>query len=155
MLEIKTGLLALGVLATGVAGVGAWRSHGFHGGGHGDRHHALMARFIDFTLEQKLEELKATDAQKQKVREIKDQLVRDGKALHDDRAAFREEVLALVSRDDLDAAALRALVKSRTDAFVRFADDATQAVVDLHATLTPEQRALLLSDVREHLAEHR
>ena len=152
MIEVKTALLALTVGATGVAGLGAWQAHAFHGGARGHRDHALMSRFVGFAIEEKLKELNATDAQKQKVLEVKERLMREGTALHGDHAAFRAELLELLSRDDLDPAALRALVKARTDTLVRFADDATDAVIELHGAFTPEQRTRLLADLREHLA---
>lgn len=152
MIEVKTALLALTVAASGVAGLGAWRAHAFHGGAGGHRDHALMSRFVDFAVDEKLKELNATDAQKQKVREVKERLMRDGQALHGDHAAFCAELLEMLSRDDLDPATLRAAVKGRTDAWVRFADEATDAVLELHGAFTPEQRTRLLSDLREHLA---
>jgi periplasmic protein CpxP/Spy len=153
MIEIKTALLALTVAATGMAGVGAWRAHAFHGGWGGHRHHALMGRFVDFAIDEKLREIGATDTQKQKVHEVKERLMRQGKALHEDHAVFHDELLGLLSRDELDPATLRALVKARTDAVVRLADDATDAVVELHSAFTPEQRTRLLAGLREHMAE--
>lgn len=151
MLEVKTGLLALTVLATGVAGLG-WSAHRFHGGAPGHRDHALMARFVDFVIDEKLAELGATNAQKQKVREVKERLLREGRELHEDHAAFREELLQMLSKDDLDAAELRAAVKGRTEAWSRFAQDAADAVLELHGCFTPEQRTRLLGELREHLA---
>ena len=155
MIEIKTALLALTVTAAGMAGVGAWRAHAFYGGESGHRHHALMGRFVDFAVDEKLREVGATDIQKQKVHEVKERLMRQGEALHDDHHAFRAELLDLLSQDELDPATLRALVKARTDAFVRFADDASDAVVELHGAFTPEQRTRLLADLRKHVAAHR
>jgi Spy/CpxP family protein refolding chaperone len=155
MIEIKTAVLALTVAATGVAGLGALRAHAFHGGGHKwHGHHALMGRFVDYAISEKLREIGATDAQKQKVAEIKERLMRQGKALRDDHVAFHDELLELLSRDELDAAALRSAVKARTDAFARLAEDASDAVAELHGAFTPEQRARLLADLRAHVAEH-
>src|SRR5262245_24082018 len=99
MIEIKTALLGMTVAATGMAGLGALSAHAFHGGGekwHG--HHALMGRFVDFAVDEKLREIDATDAQRQKVQDIKERLMRQGKALHEDHAAFHDQLLELLSR---------------------------------------------------------
>jgi Spy/CpxP family protein refolding chaperone len=152
MIEVKGALLVMTVAGAGVMGLGAWRAHASHGGAHGPSHHALMGRFVDFAIDEKLREIDATDAQKLKVREITERLMRQGKALHGDHAAFHDELVDLLSRDELDAPALRAAVKARTDAFARFAEEASDAVVELHDAFTPEQRTRLLADLREHIA---
>jgi len=66
---------------------------GFHGGAHGHRDHALMSRFVEFAIDEKLKELNATDAQKQKVLEVKERLMREGKALHEDHGALHDQLL--------------------------------------------------------------
>lgn len=147
--------LAVTVAGAGAMGFGAYRAYA-HGGfrGHG-RHHAMFGKFIDFAVNEKLDEIQATPAQRQKVLELKDRLMAEGKALHDGKGEVREQVLALLSEDDLDEAKVRGLVKERTEAITRFVDDAAGAVIELHKTLTPEQRQKLLAEVREHMAEHR
>jgi Spy/CpxP family protein refolding chaperone len=152
MIDLKVGLLALATVgAAGALGAGALRGHG---GFHGHRSHAMMEKFIDFTLNQKLDEIQATEAQKQKVHEIKDRLVGEGKALHDDRDDFRKQIVALLAQDEPDAARIRALVQQRTEAFTRFAGEATDAVLELHGVLTPDQRKQLLAHVQEHMEAH-
>lgn len=154
MIDLKLGLLALAAVgATGAAGVGALRAHG-HGCFRGHGSHAMMEKFVDFTLNEKLDEIRASDVQKQKIREIKDRLVREGKALHDDRDSFRQQIVTLLAQDEPDAEKVRNLVQQRTEAFTRFADDATGAVLELHGVLTPDQRKQLLADLREHMEAH-
>ena len=154
MIDLKLGLLALAAVgATGVLGAGALRAHG-HGGFPGHGSHAMMEKFIDFTLNEKLDEIQASEVQKQKVREIKDRLVLEGKALHDDRDGFRQQIVSLLAQDEPDTARVRALVQQRTEAFTHFADDATDAVLELHGVLTPEQRKKLLADLQAHLESH-
>jgi protein CpxP len=148
--------LAVLALATGSAGLftmGAWKAHD-HGGFGGHRHPALMLKFIDFAVNEKLDQIGATDAQKQKVHEVKDRLVKDGRALHEGQGALREKVLALLAQDNPDPAQLRALIRERTDALSRFGDEAADALIEIHGTLTPEQRQKLLAGAREHLEEH-
>jgi Spy/CpxP family protein refolding chaperone len=141
------------VAGAGALGLGAYRAYAHGGfGGHG-RHHAMFARFIDFAVNEKLDEIQATPAQRQRVLELKDRLVAQGKALHEEKGELREQVLALLSEDELDEARVRGLVKERTEALTRFVDGAADAVIELHKTLTPEQRQKLLAELREHLAE--
>ncbi len=115
----------------------------------------MVHKFVDFAVDAKLDEIGATDAQRQKVREIKDRLIKDGHSLREDKAAFRDDLLKILEQDDVDPAQVKAMVRQRTEAFTRFVDEATDAVVELHAVFTPEQRKQLLSDLREHVARHR
>jgi Spy/CpxP family protein refolding chaperone len=152
--KILAAVLALGVTGVGVAGFGAYRAYA-HGGfrGHGG-HHAMFLKFVDFAVNEKLDEIQATPAQRQKVQELKERLVAQGKAIHDEKADTHEQLLALLSQDDLDEAKLRGLVKERTEAISKFGDTVADAVIELHQTLTPEQRQKLLAEMREHMAEH-
>lgn len=156
MLSSKVVLLALAVAGAGGVGAGVWAGgagHGFGGRGFGhDRE--MIHRFARFLVEEKLTEIGATDAQKQKVREVAQRLATDGQALHADRPAFREELLAQLAQDEPDAARVKALVRERVEAFGRFADDATDALLDVHQALTPAQRQKLLAEARAHLEAH-
>jgi hypothetical protein len=49
---------------------------------------------------------------------------------------------------------VKALVRPRIDAFAQFADEAADAVAELHGVLTPDQRRKLLAEAREHAARH-
>lgn len=154
MIGTKMAVLALAVGGVGVLGAGALHAHARGMSGHRD--HAMRRKFIDFMVNEKLDALGATDAQKQKVREIKDRLLEDAQALHPDRALFRREILALLEQDNPDPARLKALVHERTLALTRFADEAVDAAVELHGVLTPEQRQKLRAEVPEHMeARHR
>ena len=152
MIDAKVALLSLALVGTsGALGFGALRAHG---GLRGHRNHAMMEKFIDFTVNQKLDEIQASDAQKQKVGEVKDRLLREAKALHEDREPLREQLTALLAQDEPDAAKLRSLVRERTVAFTRFADDITEAVLELHGVFSPGQRKQLMAGLREHLDAH-
>ncbi len=156
MLSSKVVLLALAVAGAGAGGLGAgvWAGgagHGFGGRGH-DR--VMLHRFVQFLVEEKLTEIGATEAQKQKVREVEQRLMADGQALHADRPAFREELLAQLAQDEPDAARVKALVRERVEGLARFADDATDGLLEVHQALTPAQRQKLLAEARAHLEAH-
>lgn len=148
MLDPRIALLTAAVSGAGLLGFGAYRVHA-HGG---FRDHAIAHRFLDFMVNEKLDEISATPAQKQKVNEIKERLVRSGHALREARGPMRDEIMSLLEKDRLDAAELKALVHARADEMTRFADEAAEAVAELHAVLTPEQRKQLLDDARQHLS---
>jgi Spy/CpxP family protein refolding chaperone len=147
-------VLALAAGGVGMLGVGAWGAHA-QGRFGGHRDPLMMRKFIDFAVNEKLDAIGATDAQKQKVREVKDRLMKDGRALHESHAVLRDKVLALLAQDNPDAAQLKALIRERTDAVSRFGDEAADAIVEIHAVLTTEQRQKLLAGAREHLGEGR
>jgi Spy/CpxP family protein refolding chaperone len=152
MIDVKIAALAVAVGGAGVLGVGAYQAHGSFGG---HRDGALMHKFIEFAVNEKLDEVGATPAQKQKVQEVKERLLAECHTLRGDRKAFREELLTLLEQDNPDPARLKAAVRQRTEALTRIADDAADALVELHAVFTPEQRKTLLADARAHLERHR
>ena len=152
MIDAKLAVLALATGGAGLVSVGAWRVHA-HGGFAGHRNPALMRKFVDFAVNEKLDEIGATAAQKQKVREVKDRLLKDGRALHESHEALRGKVLALLAQDNPDPAELKAVIRERTEAVSRFGDEAAAALLEVHAVLTPEQRQKLLAAVPEHLGE--
>jgi Spy/CpxP family protein refolding chaperone len=151
MLDLKIGALALAAGAVGLVGAAGYRAHG-HGGAIA--HHAFAHRFVDFTVAEHLKEIGATEAQKAKVTAIKDRLLEKARALHEERDGLHEELARLFQEDQVDAARVKALVRERTDAVARFGEEAADALVELHAVLTPEQRQKLRAGMQEHAGRH-
>jgi periplasmic protein CpxP/Spy len=154
MLDPRITLVALAVSGAGALGVGAWTAYA-HGGFRGHRDPAMVHKFVDFAVNEKLDEIGATDAQRQKVKEIKDRLIEGAHSLHESKAELRGDLLKLLEQENPDPAQVKAVVRQRTQAFTRFVDEAADAVVELHAVFTPEQRTQLLADLREHMERHR
>lgn len=152
MFDPRMAVLALGIAGAGVFGFDALRAQahggGFRGFGRGD--HPMMHKFLDFAVDQKLDEIGATDVQKEKVRAVKDRLLKSAHALRETREPMREEIVALLQKDSLEPGELKAAVHARAESFVKLADEAADAVAELHGILTPEQRAQLLKDLSEH-----
>ena len=71
---------------------------------------------ITWKLNDRLEDLDATDAQKQSVNAVKDRLFEDGKRLAEEHQATRLEVLTQLESDTPDAQKLHGLVDARLDA---------------------------------------
>jgi Spy/CpxP family protein refolding chaperone len=150
MIGMKIAALALAVGGLGVVGAGAYHVQGRLSG----HRHEMMHKFVEFAVDQKLEAIGATDAQKQKVRAIKERLLARAHALHGERESFRAELLGVLEQESPDPARLKALARERIDAFSGFADEAADALVELHGVFTPQQRQQLLADLREHVESH-
>jgi len=136
---------ALGILAGGAALTGCHR----HGGHHPDP--ARMEKVITSHVEDVLDDLKATPEQRTRLLAIKDRMVAEGRALHGQPGEVPRQVLSQWESATPDTAALHALVDARTDALRAFLHQAVDAGAEVHATLTPEQRAVLARKARRHL----
>ena len=146
MKKILSTLLVLAVLATGALTLTAFRHHG-----PGDP--ARFDRFVANRLEDMLDDVKATDAQRQQIKAIVDKVVADGKAMHASRADVRSQLLAQWQADRPDAAKVHSLVDGRAAAMKQFADEVTDAVLQVHGILTPEQRAIVAKKIQRHTEE--
>src|SRR5262249_17581217 len=105
MLNAKGILLAAPAPGSGALGGGALHTYAgrcFYGHGFGS-HGAMVHKFVDFVVNEKLNEIGATDAQRQKVNEIKDRLMKKGEALRESKRAAHSEILEQLSRDQPDA----------------------------------------------------
>ncbi len=128
---------------------------GFRGGGWGfSRDPERIKQMITWKLNDKLEDLDATDAQKQSVNAVKDRLFEDGKRLAEEHQATRLEVLTQLESDTPDAQKLHGLVDARIDAVRAFAHQVVDAALEVHRTLTPAQRKELSTEYREKMDLH-
>jgi len=141
----KTLSIALAVtLALGALGLAA----GCRGHHRGD-----PARFVTNRVEDLLDDVKATDAQRQQIRAIRDKLLADGKALHTGHAELHKQLLAQWQSNSPDAAAVHTLVDARAAEMKRFADEVVDGILRVHAVLTPEQRAIVTKKLQRHMEE--
>lgn len=124
-----------------------------HGGpfGGGPRDPERIKQMISWRMDDRLQELKATDAQKQALNGLKDSLFEDGKRLFADQKEARTQLLTQWDSATPDAQAVHAVVDARLDAFRAFAHKLADAALEAHRILTPEQRQQVTAEVREHL----
>lgn len=123
---------------------------GFRGGGW-SRDPERVKQMITWRLNDKLDDLKATDAQRQAVNGVKDRLFEQGKLMAQEQQAVRVEVLTQLESDYPDAQKLHGIVDNRIDAVRAFAHQVVDAVLEVHKVLTPEQRKELSTEYRERM----
>jgi periplasmic protein CpxP/Spy len=127
---------------------------GFGGGcGHHRPDPARVDRMVAAHLDDALDDLGASDAQRAQVREIKDRLLAEGRALAAGQQQARRGLLALWDADRPDAASAYAIIDARIEALRTFAHQAADEAIKLHDTLTPEQRAKVSKRIHRHLDE--
>jgi Spy/CpxP family protein refolding chaperone len=143
------GLAAVPVVAlvTGaVALTGAW-AHG--PGGHG-MHGRMMKRMVSAALDEALDQASVTAEQRTAIHASRDRAFSALEAQRPDPRAHREQVLALFEADQIDAAQLQGLHAQMEQRHQAVRTAITQAIVEIHDTLTPEQRRVVAQYVRTH-----
>jgi periplasmic protein CpxP/Spy len=141
------------VLLIGSAVLGVVLLTGFRGGhmGWGARNPERIKQMITWRMDDRLEELKATDDQKRTIHGLKDSLFDEGKRMVEEQKDARQDLLAQWEAPQPDARAVHALVDARVDAWRGFAHKVADAVLEAHRVLSPAQRQQVSADVREHM----
>ncbi len=118
---------------------------GFRGGcGRPDhRDPAQVAAFVTDRLDDALDDLEATPAQRTQLQAIKDRMLQSAQKLHGDRKAIHQTLLAEWKADTVDRAKVHALIDQRAEELKALAHEAADAAIEAHDALTPEQRATL------------
>ncbi len=127
---------------------------GFRGGGYhgwGPRDPERVKQMMTWKLDDRLEDLKATDAQKEALHGLKDSLFEDGKRLFEEQKGAKAELLNQWESANPDSKAVHALVDARLDAFRAFAHKVADAALEAHRIFTPEQRQQVTTQVRERM----
>lgn len=135
------------ITLAGLAGIITLAGWGGRCGHHRSHDPAEMAALVTDRVDDVLDDVDATDAQRQQIHAIKDRLLAKGAALHQDREAVHAEVLTQWQSTNPDRARLHALLDERFEAMRAAAHEAVDAGVEVHGILTPEQRAKLTKKV--------
>jgi Spy/CpxP family protein refolding chaperone len=112
-------------------------------GGPSPHDPSQVAAYVTERVDDTLDDLDATPAQRLQIHAITDRLLAQGMALHQEGEPLPAEVKAQWESATPDKARLHALVDQRADAMRAFAHQAVDAGVEIHDVLTPEQRARL------------
>lgn len=145
MRKRNVGLVVVAVLGMALLTGFGWGRH------HGAFDKERAQRWADFAVDDFLDELDATDAQRAKIHQLKEGLVPAALALHEENQGLKREALAQWDAKTPDAAKVHTMVDDRIAAFGKLAHKVADAALTLHATLTPEQRAELSARAHERL----
>lgn len=143
---IRRMALGLMVAVAGTLAVSAWaHDHGPRGGGDMGGHGMFMGHggHMGRGLDRMLDSVKATDAQRAQIKQIAQTAAADLKAQRDASRGQREQGLALFTAPVVDARAVEALRQQRLAQHDQASKRMTQAMLDISAVLTPEQRVKL------------
>jgi protein CpxP len=117
--------------------------------GHHHRDPAKAAKFITWKVNDVLDDLKATDAQRVKLLSVKDRLLATGLKLHAQQQPVHDEIERQWRSDQVNGQQLRNLADQQLAALQGFVYQAIDALAEVHATLTPAQRAKLADDLKK------
>jgi Spy/CpxP family protein refolding chaperone len=106
-----------------------------------------VKRKLDRHVSDALEDLDATHEQKAATQEIVDRLFQDGVELHGDKRQTHAELKAMFAADEPDQARLYEIVDEKTALMNTMGKKLADAAIELHAILTPEQRAAVLAEI--------
>src|SRR6266850_3412408 len=118
--------------------------------GPGGMHGGMMKRMISAALDEALDQAAVTAEQRAVIYASRDRAFAAMEAQRPDRGAQREQVLALFEGDRLDATQLQAVHAQMAQRHEAIRDAVTQAIVEIHDTLTPAQRQIVANYARTH-----
>lgn len=101
-----------------------------------------------------LDDIKATDAQRTQITQLKDKLFNEGMELRKSERGLKRDLLVNWDAPQIDANAVHAQVDKRIDALRAFAHDAADASIQVHDILTPDQRAQVKQELNRHFKQH-
>jgi periplasmic protein CpxP/Spy len=150
-LENAMRFLTASVSAAAAAAVLAIGLLGCHGA---QRHNpAEMRKFIGWKVNDTLDDLKATDAQRQAVNAAKEQILDRFQAATADHKRVVGELLVEWEKDAPDMAKVQSLLDAQLEQRRALMKATLDDVLSVHDALTPAQRAAVSAKLREHLTE--
>jgi Spy/CpxP family protein refolding chaperone len=114
---------------------------------------ARAQEMITSRLNSQLDELKATPDQRAQILAIKDRVLQQAKAQFEQgaqqRQGDRQWAIDQLTSNNPDKAALYAKADAKADQFKAFSHQLIDALVEVNAVLTPDQRAQLKSKIEQ------
>ena len=156
----KRGRVTRGVLLAGLPALllGGWllstgtaRAFGPGGGADGARGEHGRGHFMEKRIDKILDQVSATDAQKQQVKAVFARVKPEMKTLHEERAKLRQAMNRAFAADPINSAELERLRQETLRLAERKSAVFTKAVIEAGQVLTAEQR----KKVTEHMGRHR
>ncbi len=126
----------------GLAGFG-WHCHG----------HGFAKEMVDRHLSKVMDKLDATPDQRLKVTAIEEKLFADFKTMGQGHKQAFSQVIAQFGQDQLDPTAVDNAFAAQKQNREKLQQDVRQAILDVHAMLSPAQRQKLVQVVQEKQKE--
>jgi Spy/CpxP family protein refolding chaperone len=148
---MKFGLLAGvgGLLLGGIAFAKGGRMGGHCGWGRGGWSVEDKKKFASAKIDEVLDELKVTDDQRKQIYVSRDKLFTALEDARPDHDAKFKEITALFEKDELDLREVESLKAEHRDRIQKVEEAVTQAIVEVHSTLTPDQRKQLVAKAKK------
>lgn len=137
--------VGIGLAAVIAIGAGTAVAQSFKGGWGG-----MGARFAEHRFERLMDEIDASDEQQDKIWAIVDKTRSELRPVGREFRDSRGKVAELLSAPTIDKAAVEALRVERVAAIDAASKRAVAALVEAAEVLTPEQRAELAEEMKEH-----
>lgn len=153
--SVKLGLFAL--VVTAVVGFAAFKGRSAYAGsgwGHGGHKAAIMKRIVTAHIDEVLDDAKVSDAQRQTINAARDRVFSAFENQRGTHRAHLDEALQLFEADRVDSDKLNALRTRRESETKQLADTVTQAIVEIHDVLTPQQRRVVTDHIRNFRNGH-
>jgi len=116
--------------------------------GRAGMHAGMMKRMISAALDEALDQAAVSAEQRSAIHASRDRAFAAFDTNRPDRRAQRDQVLALFEADRLDASQLQTVHDQMEQRHHAIRDAVTQAIVEIHDTLTPAQRQIVASYAR-------
>jgi Spy/CpxP family protein refolding chaperone len=143
---VTVAAISVVVLGLGAAAIGAWA----HGAGGVGAHGWMMKRMVSAMLDEALDKANVSAEQRAAIHASRDRAFAAFDGQRGDHDTQREQVLAMFEADRVDPAQLETLHARMEEHRRAMRTAVTQAIVEIHGTLTPEQRKVVAQFVRDH-----
>lgn len=148
---MKKKLLAI-VAGTGIvalaAGV-AYAQLGSHGHGSG-MNPERARRFVSYKVNEVMDEISATPAQRAQANAIKDRLLAEATQMHARGRQAHQEMFGQLKSGPVNAARVHQLINEQADAHKAFATKVADELIAFQQSLTSEQRTRLAAELEQH-----
>lgn len=124
---------------------------GCHDHGHRFFNPDRVRQMVDWKVDDVLDSIDATPDQRAQIEAIVDQLMDEGQALHQEMQSSHAEIVQEWLKDQPDTQKIFDLVDANAETKAVFAKKVAQALLDVQAILTPEQRSLIAAHIEEKM----
>jgi periplasmic protein CpxP/Spy len=143
-------LLVVAGIAAGIAAIAVACSHG---GMHGRMSPQRMKTVVEWKVNDVLDDIDATDAQRRQVVAAANKVLADFAQLHAKAEASHQAILGELAESRPRAEVIDRVIDERTADFNAFLHRSVDTLLAAHAVLTPDQRRDLVAMAREHMQE--